>query len=243
MRKRAKISLAAVDSENEDLGSHNSQNLPSHGLISSLRLVNFMCHDNLLLEFGPNVNFIVGQNGSGKSAVLTALMLVLGASAAKTQRGHKISSFIKHDRDHAIITLVLNNLPSLDFDSYQPHVFGNQIVVERRIQRDMSSSFAIKSAAGVKVGHKKDLVCSICRHFRIQVDNPMTILTQDVAKNYLASSSDIHKYEFFEKGTFLQQLKLDYQSVNDKKQAMEATLCAAEKVIIASFSWASHKFF
>ncbi len=63
----------------------------------SMRLINFMCHANLKIDFGQRINFIVGQNGSGKSAILTALMVCLGASVGKTQRGHKVSDLIREN--------------------------------------------------------------------------------------------------------------------------------------------------
>jgi hypothetical protein len=34
------------------------------GIIEEITLINFMCHKHLNLKFGPNINFIVGQNGS-----------------------------------------------------------------------------------------------------------------------------------------------------------------------------------
>lgn len=34
------------------------------GIIKSLALVNFMCHENFAIELGPKINFIIGQNGS-----------------------------------------------------------------------------------------------------------------------------------------------------------------------------------
>jgi len=34
------------------------------GIIEKIRLENFMCHRHLELSFGPNINFIVGVNGS-----------------------------------------------------------------------------------------------------------------------------------------------------------------------------------
>ena len=36
---------------------------------------NFMCHKKLEMRFVRNVNFINGQNGSGKSAILAALQV------------------------------------------------------------------------------------------------------------------------------------------------------------------------
>lgn len=37
---------------------------PGAGIISRIRLENFMCHSSLEIEFGDWVNFITGQNGS-----------------------------------------------------------------------------------------------------------------------------------------------------------------------------------
>jgi recombinational DNA repair ATPase RecF len=34
-----------------------------------------MCHQKLSIDLGPHVNFITGQNGSGKSAILAALQV------------------------------------------------------------------------------------------------------------------------------------------------------------------------
>lgn len=42
-----------------------------------LQLVNFMSHENFEMPFCPGVNFIIGENGSGKSAILTALCIAL----------------------------------------------------------------------------------------------------------------------------------------------------------------------
>ena len=51
-----------------------------------------MCHDALEVKLNKKVNFIVGANGSGKSAILTALTVGLGARANVTNRGGQIKS-------------------------------------------------------------------------------------------------------------------------------------------------------
>lgn len=38
-----------------------------------------MCHEHFELELGSRLNFIVGNNGSGKSAILTAITYWFGS--------------------------------------------------------------------------------------------------------------------------------------------------------------------
>lgn len=58
----------------------------------------------------------------------------------------------------------------------------------------------------------------ICDYFALQIDNPMNVLTQDMARQFLNNSTPIDKYRFFFKGTQLEALDADYllieQSIN-----------------------------
>lgn len=54
------------------------------GAIEQLELFNFMCHKYFVIDFGPQANFIIGQNGSGKSAILTGIIIALGGKASAT---------------------------------------------------------------------------------------------------------------------------------------------------------------
>ena len=70
-----------------------------NGIIESVTCTNFMCHSFLEISLGPLINFIIGHNGSGKSAVLTALTICLGGKAAATNRGGSLKSFIKEGEE------------------------------------------------------------------------------------------------------------------------------------------------
>lgn len=60
------------------------------GKIVRMQLKNFMCHSNLVVDFNQRTNLLVGNNGSGKSAVITALIIGLGAKASTTNRSKSI---------------------------------------------------------------------------------------------------------------------------------------------------------
>jgi AAA15 family ATPase/GTPase len=72
MEKRIEMELSQMEVNKADSEAHLC------GAVKSLELRDFMNHEHLTAKFGRNVNFIVGVNGSGKSAILTGLTLVLG---------------------------------------------------------------------------------------------------------------------------------------------------------------------
>lgn len=60
------------------------------GSVLRMILKNFMCHSHLEVTFNSNINYVIGRNGSGKSAILTALVVGLGGKATLTNRGNSV---------------------------------------------------------------------------------------------------------------------------------------------------------
>lgn len=56
------------------------------GQILSVYMEDFMCHRKHTSTFGRHLTFLNGQNGSGKSAVIAAIQLCLGATARRAGR-------------------------------------------------------------------------------------------------------------------------------------------------------------
>ena len=50
-------------------------------MLQSISIVNFALIDDIQSDFGPQLNVVTGETGSGKSIVMDALSLVLGARA------------------------------------------------------------------------------------------------------------------------------------------------------------------
>lgn len=191
------------------------------GIIETVTCFNFMCHTRLHVELGPLLNFIVGENGSGKSAVLTAITLCLGAKASSTNRGGSLKSFIKEGQDHSSIQVKLKNKGE---GAYQPEAFGESIIVERHFTRNGTSGFKLKSALDRIISTKKRDVDELVEYFCLQMDNPLNVLSQDNARQFLNSSSASLKYNFFIKGVQLEALDNDYKLVNQTAEDQESKL-------------------
>lgn len=200
----------------------------NNGIIETVTCFNFMCHTRLHVELGPLLNFIVGENGSGKSAVLTAITLCLGAKASSTNRGGSLKSFIKEGQEHSSIQVKLKNHGD---GAYQPETFGESIIVERHFTKNGTSGFKLKSSLGRTVSTKRRDIDELVEYFCLQMDNPLNVLSQDNARQFLNTSSPILKYNYFVKGVQLEALDNDYKLVNQTAEDQEVKLAAVGEYV------------
>ncbi|CAL8318125.1 unnamed protein product [Merluccius merluccius] len=189
------------------------------GIVESIALKNFMCHSTLgPFTFGSNVNFVVGNNGSGKSAVLTALIVALGGTAQATNRGASLKGFVKEGESSAEVSVTLRNTGQ---DAYKLEDYGQAIIIDMKLTREGMRTYKLKSKSGQIVSTKKEELMSILDNFNIQVNNPVSILTQEMSKHFLHSKGEGDKYKFFMKATQLEQMKFDFISIKTAKQLTE----------------------
>uniref|UniRef100_UPI0037E8A562 structural maintenance of chromosomes protein 6 n=1 Tax=Semicossyphus pulcher TaxID=241346 RepID=UPI0037E8A562 len=189
------------------------------GIVESITLKNFMCHSLLgPFTFGSNVNFVVGNNGSGKSAVLTALIVALGGNAQATNRGLSLKGFVKQGESSADVSITLRNIGR---DAYKPEVYGQAIIVDLRITREGLRTYKLRASSGQLVSNKKEELLSILDNFNIQVNNPVSVLTQEMSKYFLHSRGEGDKYKFFMKATQLEQMREDFVYIKTTKHVTE----------------------
>ncbi|XP_020215308.1 structural maintenance of chromosomes protein 6B [Cajanus cajan] len=193
---------------------------PTAGIIKRLRLENFMCHSKHETDFGNHVNFITGQNGSGKSAILTALCVAFGCRAKGTQRASTLKDFIKTGASNAVIQVEIQNEGE---DAFKPDIYGDVIIVERRLSESTSST-TLKDHQGRKVVSRKADLLEIVEHFNIDVENPCVIMSQDKSREFLHSGNNKDKFKFFYKATLLQQ-------VNDLLESISKEIIAAHDIV------------
>lgn len=191
------------------------------GVIEEVFCRNFMCHSKLRIKLGPLINFIIGHNGSGKSAVLTALTMCLGGKASSTNRGASLKNLIKEGEDSATLSVKIKNQGD---GAFKHDLYGNSIIVERNFTRNGTSGFKLKSANDRIITTKKSELDDVLDFFAFQLDNPINVLTQDMARQFLSNSSPSDKYKFFIRGTQLEVLDADYKLMEEYLDSIEAKL-------------------
>lgn len=200
------------DDDSDESDDEESQGTGTRaGYIRRLVLKNFMCHDHFELDFGPQMNFIVGRNGSGKSAILSGLSVGLGAKATDTSRGLSVRNLIKDGKSMARVTVELWNE---GLNAYEPGIYGNVIVVERKFSRDGTNTYYIRSKNGTLVSNKKRVLDDILQKFLVVVNNPLAFLSQDKAREFIASSTEKSRFAYFSEGTNIQSIILNYQEAS-----------------------------
>ncbi|GAA5902360.1 hypothetical protein JCM6882_000510 [Rhodosporidiobolus microsporus] len=198
------------------------------GVIQQVDLHNFMCHAHTTVDFGPQVNFLVGVNGSGKSAILTGITMALGGNAKATNRGTKGGDLVMEGKANARCAVTIANKGE---EAFMHHIYGDSITIERTMAKAGSGTYKIKNHEGKTVDTKKATLDAILDSFNIQVDNPMTVLTQDQSRQFLASASPKDKYTFFLRGTQLAQLTEEYEQIRHHTEQMEEALARKKEVL------------
>ncbi|XP_011410337.2 PREDICTED: structural maintenance of chromosomes protein 6-like [Amphimedon queenslandica] len=188
------------------------------GVIEKILLTDFMCHAKLEVKLQSCVNFILGDNGSGKSAIMTAIIVALGGKAHSTQRAQSLKDFIRTGQSQAEIQLTLSNKGT---ESFKGDQYGQHITIVRTIRKDSSSSYKLQSSDGRVISQQKDDLLLMLDHFNIQVDNPVCMLSQDTSRNFLHSNNSSDKYQLFMKGTHLDKIRLDFISAKEDQALME----------------------
>jgi chromosome segregation ATPase len=194
----------------------NSKNKPAEaGVITKIYAENFMCHRKLTVDLCRNVNFIYGQNGSGKSAILAAIQICLGAGARRTNRARSLKDLVKKDSTSSCAKVRVTLL-NKGTDAFQHDVYGDYITVERTIAvRGGYNGYKMYSADNIEQSRSKKDLNEMLDKLNIQIDNPVAILDQEESKKFLTGKAE-EKYKFFMKATELERIDNTYRHTMDQ---------------------------
>ncbi|KAJ2868065.1 Structural maintenance of chromosomes protein 5 [Coemansia erecta] len=133
------------------------------GSIMRITLHNFVTYSEISISPGPNMNMIIGPNGTGKSTIVCAIALGLGEKPAILGRSATLSGFVKHGCDSGSIELTLAGSQ------------GTAVTIGREIMRDSNKSHWKIDGRAVAF-HE---VQKTTRALNIQVNNLCQFLPQD----------------------------------------------------------------
>jgi len=213
------------------------------GVITRIHCENFMCHRSFTIDLNKNVNFIYGQNGSGKSAILAAIQICLGAGARRTHRARNVQDLVRKDAgsggsSSAKVRVTLLNQGS---DAYHPELYGGKITVERTIAtKGGYNGYKLLDENGKEVSRSKKDLDDLLDKVNAQVENPVAILDQEEAKKFLTGKPE-DKYAFFMKATELERIDRTIAATMDKvvelqdqERRMGQSLTADKDVMLAT---------
>ncbi len=99
-------------------------------MLLELRAENYAVIDHAIAVFGPGLNLLTGETGAGKSILVDALALLLGAKAS--------SDVVRHGADRAVVACVFESTPGaesiLEANGIDPQ--GEEIILRRDISQN-----------------------------------------------------------------------------------------------------------
>lgn len=102
---------------------------------------------------GPQLNLIIGPNGTGKSSIVCALALGLGSHPSLLGRSKSVAEFVKAGETHGSIQIELKK------------VHGQNIIIQRNINKDNKSTWKLsgkqkkKRGGGILMIHAHSYYC------------------------------------------------------------------------------------
>jgi chromosome segregation ATPase len=127
---------------------------------------NFVTYSSAEFKCGPNLNMIIGPNGTGKSSLVCAICLGLGWPPTFLGRAKEIGEFVKNGSREAEIEIELKAGTAQK---------GRNPIVKRVIRREGNKTAWCINGSSCAL---KD-VQRLARQFNIQVDNLCQFLPQD----------------------------------------------------------------
>jgi chromosome segregation ATPase len=191
------------------------------GSIDKMLLVNFLVHEKFEIQFGTNQNFVTGVNGSGKSAIMSAIIIVLGGRARTTMRGDDLGALVRDGQQHGSITVWLSNRGT---NAYQPEKYGDQVEIQRKLTKLGGKSQYLVLQHGKMTNLKKADLDRILEHFKIKIENPFVVMNQDLTKTMMTKTTPKQLFDYFMDATLLSDLKQGYEDCGVAITNLDTTL-------------------
>ncbi|XP_030368226.1 structural maintenance of chromosomes protein 5 isoform X2 [Strigops habroptila] len=179
------------------------------GSIVRIFMENFLTYDTCEVHPGPNLNLIVGANGTGKSSIVCAICLGLAGKPSFIGRADKVGLFVKQGCLKGVVEIELSKTPE-------------NIIITREIQvvNNTSAWFINRKPTTLKTVEEQIAALNI------QVDNLCQFLPQDRVGEF-AKLSKVELLEATEKSIGppeMYQFHCELKNFREKERELE-NLC------------------
>jgi len=140
-----------------------------------------MSYEYARVPFKHGVNVICGPNGSGKSSLLLAISVALGQSY--TERSKKLSDLIRWGKDHARVTIILDNTRK-GKSRPVPKFSKDQIFLTRVLRKDGQYWFELENRAATKQDVER-----LLDRLGVDPDNMLIIMHQNMVEQFTVLST------------------------------------------------------
>lgn len=127
----------------------------------------FRTYDDVILYPGPNLNVIIGPNGTGKSTVVAAIILGLGGTPKTIGRGSKVAEYVRNNCTEA----------KIDIELYSAN--ANSVMITRTFNVNNLNTWFINHKHSSEQEVKK-----LIQKMNIQVNNLCQFLPQDKVQDF-----------------------------------------------------------
>ncbi|XP_041801701.1 structural maintenance of chromosomes protein 5 [Chelmon rostratus] len=176
------------------------------GSILRLTMKNFLTYDYAVLYPGPNLNMIIGANGTGKSSIVCAICLGLAGKTAILGRGDKVGLYVKCGCSKGVIEIEL-------------YKNGGNLVINREIVVENNQSLWTLNGRHCSQKAVEEEVQAL----HIQVDNLCQFLPQEKVGQF-AKMSNIELLEATEKSVGppeMYKYHCDLKSFRNRERELE----------------------
>ncbi|XDG07611.1 hypothetical protein ABKA04_007226 [Annulohypoxylon sp. FPYF3050] len=135
------------------------------GAIVRVLVQNFVTYEHAEFKPGPNLNMVIGPNGTGKSSLVCAICLGLGFHPKHLGRASNVGEFVKYGKEAATVEIELQS---------PPEERSNYVIRMQIRKEDNKTKWWINGHDRI---HKD--VKELTNKLRIQIDNLCQFLPQD----------------------------------------------------------------
>ena len=202
---------------NGDSGSGNAARTHHPGSIVRVKLTDFVTYTNAEFHPGPNLNMIIGPNGTGKSTLVCAICLGLGWATSHLGRAKELGEFVKHGSKSARIQIELAADPARHS--------ANPVVTTKITKEGSKAEYLIDDRKSNKKG-----VQELAQSFNIQVDNLCQFLPQDRVVEF-AGLSPVDLLTETQRAAAPPSMTLQHEALKKKRKDQKQRTCDHHQLV------------